>query len=164
MTNQFGTLLGLDMHQDDDTGPVSGHFFGVDYAFCEKRAQQLDTDGYTNLQEMLRQLLERFRASGLPPHERHLLIITDGSPTTGSTSCSDEAMLAKSLGVSIHPIFVCDEQVEENKDSYPSVLKYLAEETNGVRFLAKHEVTVDEQAEIEKNEYSHLVQVKLELA
>mmetsp|Transcript_13218 Transcript_13218/g.24808 ORF Transcript_13218/g.24808 Transcript_13218/m.24808 type:complete len:114 (-) Transcript_13218:576-917(-) len=113
---------------------------------------------------MLRQLLERFSVSGLPPHERHLLIITDGSPTLGSTTCVDESMLARTLGVSIHPIFVMDDDAPSGDASYPNVLKFLAEETNGVRFLAKHEVTVDERAEVEDREHAHLVRVKVELA
>ncbi|CAB9513240.1 ATPase RavA [Seminavis robusta] len=167
MTNQLGGLFGLEPSNNSNSQvSSSGHFFGVDYALCERRARQLETDGYTNLQDMLRQLLERFNVSGLPPHERHLLIITDGSPTTGSATCIDEAMLAKNLGVAIHPVFVVDDSEDWHGggSSYPDVLTNLAEMTNGVRFLAKHEVTLDEQAEVDNNEYAHLVQVKVELA
>ena len=95
------------------------------------------------------------------------MIITDGSPTTGSATCTDEAMLAKSLGVSIHPVFVMDDSQQlhsDGEDHYPQVLKYLAEETHGVKFLAKHEVSFDERAEREGKEYAHLVRVKVELA
>ena len=168
MATQVEILLGFEQSEANSQHPASsGHFFGVNYSFCERRAKQLETDGYTNLQEMLRQLLDRFSVSGLPPHERHLVIITDGAPTSGSATCTDEAMLARNLGVSIHPVFVMDDTQKEigtTKDCYPNVLKYLAEETNGVRFLAKHEVTVDERAERENNEYAHLVRVKVELA
>ena len=165
MSNHLGSLLGFEKGKAETN--QSGHFFGVDYTFCERRARQLETDGFTNLQEMLRQLLDKFRASGLPPHERHLLIITDGSPTMGSATCTDEAMLARSLGVAIHPIFVMEGGATEgysDEDCYPQVLQYLAEETNGVRFLAKHEVSLDKKAEEEDNEYAHLVRVRVELA
>jgi hypothetical protein len=166
MTHQLGNLLGLEQHRPANSSSSGGHFFGRDFAFCERLARKLDTDGFTNLQEMLRQLLERFSVSGLPPHERHLLIITDGSPTAGSATCIDESMLARTLGVSIHPIFVTDDNAPAGSqdDCYPEVLKFLAEETNGVRFIAKHEVTVDTRAELEDREHAHLVQVKVELA
>ena len=166
MTYQFGNMLGLEMSKEQNNASSTGHFFGVDYNLCKRRARQLDTNGFTNLQEMLRQLLVKFSVSGLPPHERHLLIITDGSPTIGSTTCTDEAMLARSLGVSIHPIFVVDESQDPSdvvENFYPKVLNYLADETNGVRFLARHEVTVDE-AELENNGYAHLLRVKVEVA
>ena len=164
----FG-MLGYRTSLDGASSTVTalgGQFFGMDYAFCKRHARRLDTDGYTNLQEMLRQVLVHFQVSGLPPQERHLLIITDGAPTVGSTACVDEAALAKSLGVAIHPIFVqdeCQQDIGEDDDkepkrrkhidtlnndtninSYPQVLKFLAEETNGVRFLASHEVSLDE--------------------
>lgn len=169
MSNQVGTLLGMQQPQMESSQRSSGHFFGMDYSFCQRRARHLDTDGYTNLQEMLRQMLERFSVSGLPHHERHLLIITDGSPTVGSATCVDEGMLARTLGVAIHPIFVMDaaessRDVAATKDCYPEVLRFLTEETNGIRFIAKPEVTLDERAEAEDNEYAHLVRVKVELA
>lgn len=72
-------------------------------------------------------------------------------------------MLAKSLGVSVHPVFVREDETTQ-EDGYPSVLSYLAEETNGVRFQAKHEVTVDQKAELQDREYARLLRVKVELA
>lgn len=61
----------------------SSQFFGRDYEACREFASRLATDGYTNLQDVLAEVLPHFRQPGLPPSERHVVLITDGAPTTG---------------------------------------------------------------------------------
>ena len=52
---------------------------------------------------------------------------------------------------------------DEEGEGYPAVLASAAELTGGVQFKASHAVAVDEACFDERDEYAHIVSVKLEL-
>jgi Mg-chelatase subunit ChlD len=107
-----------------------GAFFGRDYARLEGLVRNLECDGLTNYEAPLADCLGAFGRPGLAGKRKHVLFLTDGSPTRGDKLVAAQRALARRLGVMVHTVFI------GAAERYPSVLDEIARDTNGQRFQA----------------------------
>jgi MoxR-like ATPase len=104
-----------------------GRFFTRDYDKLIDKAANVSCSGVTNYQYPLRDALTEFRKGR--GANRHILFLTDGEPTQGDWLVREERKQAKSMGVSIHTLFI-------GTTECPEILDILSEETDGSQFLA----------------------------
>lgn len=104
-----------------------GRFFTRDYDKLIDKAANVSCSGVTNYQYPLRDALAEFRKGR--GANRHILFLTDGEPTQGDWLVREERKQAKSMGVSIHTLFI-------GTTECPEILDILSEETDGSQFLA----------------------------
>jgi MoxR-like ATPase len=104
-----------------------GRFFTRDYDKIIDKAANVSCSGVTNYQYPLREALAEFRKGR--GTNRHILFLTDGEPTQGDWLVREERKQAKSMGVSIHTLFI-------GTTECPEILDILSEETDGSQFLA----------------------------
>jgi uncharacterized protein with von Willebrand factor type A (vWA) domain len=104
-----------------------GRFFTRDYDKLIDKASNVSCSGVTNYQYPLRDALQELRGGRIK--NKHILFLTDGEPTQGDWLVREERRQAKSMGVSIHTIFI-------GTTECPEILDILSEETDGSQFLA----------------------------
>ncbi len=104
-----------------------GRFFTRDYDKLIDKAANVSCSGVTNYQYPLRDALTEFKKGR--GSNRHILFLTDGEPTQGDWLVREERKQAKSMGVSIHTLFI-------GTTECPEILDILSEETDGSQFLA----------------------------
>ncbi len=102
-------------------------FFTRDYKWMLEEASKTECSGNTNYEDALKDALSEFRGRGL--RNKHILLITDGIPTSGDCSVTAERTRAKKLGVCIHSIFI-------GSKNYPRILQKISGETSGSQFIA----------------------------
>jgi MoxR-like ATPase len=104
-----------------------GRFFTRDYEKIVDQAANVSCSGVTNYQYPLRDALHELRRGN--NRNKHILFLTDGEPTQGDWLVREERRQAKTLGVSIHTLFI-------GTTECPEILDILSEETDGSQFLA----------------------------
>ena len=104
-----------------------GRFFTRDYDKIIDQAGNVSCSGVTNYQYPLRDALQELRRGNT--RNKHILFLTDGEPTQGDWLVREERKVAKSLGVSIHTLFI-------GTTECPEILDILSEETDGSQFIA----------------------------
>lgn len=104
-----------------------GRFFTRDYDKIVDQASNVSCSGVTNYQYPLRDALQELRRGAT--RNKHILFLTDGEPTQGDWLVREERKLARSLGVSIHTLFI-------GTTECPEILDILSDETDGSQFLA----------------------------
>jgi MoxR-like ATPase len=104
-----------------------GRFFTRDYEKIIDQATNVSCSGVTNYQYPLRDALQELRRGST--RNKHILFLTDGEPTQGDWLVREERKVAKSLGVSIHTLFI-------GTTECPEILDILSEETDGSQFIA----------------------------
>ena len=122
---------------------VNGRFFnrihGDQKTEMTLLAKSVKCSGFTNYEAPLAEVMEQFAIhQGGPTHSygrgsspnRHILFLTDGIPTQGSTSTILEQLEKDHLGVAVHTVFI------GIGDDYPKALDQIAELTGGTQFQA----------------------------
>jgi MoxR-like ATPase len=104
-----------------------GRFFTRDYEKIIDQATNVSCSGVTNYQYPLRDALQELRRGHT--RNKHILFLTDGEPTQGDWLVREERKVARSLGVSIHTLFI-------GTTECPEILDILSQETEGSQFLA----------------------------
>ncbi len=103
-------------------------FFTRDYDKIIHEASNVFCWGATNYQHPLRDALVELK--GGSSQNKHILFLTDGEPTRGDWTVTEERRLARALGVSIHTIFFGPTR------HCPEILDIISKETDGSRFQA----------------------------
>ena len=119
-----------------------GRFFTRDFEKLSRLACNVKCSGYTNYERSLNDALAEF-GSRQGMRNKHVVFLTDGVPTQGDWEVKEARALAKKLGVSIHTIFI-------GNNECPKILDIISDETTGTQFQASTDyrgvVTISERS------------------
>jgi len=123
-----------------------GKFFTRDFDKLMQLACSVKCSGYTNYERSLNDALSEFNPKrGM--RNMHVVFLTDGVPTQGDWEVKEARALAKKLGVSIHTIFI-------GNNECPKILDIISEETDGAQFQASTDyrgvVTISQRSLVPK--------------
>jgi uncharacterized protein with von Willebrand factor type A (vWA) domain len=113
-------------------GGEDRNFFNRDYELLVREINRTECAGVTNYQLPLSNALAEFALSTSRKHDRHILFLTDGLPTSGCKHLAAETAQAVELGVAVHTLFI-------GSKAYPEILSKLSEATRGVQFRATYD-------------------------
>jgi len=135
LAKQFRMHVGYLEFNDDVLRFVldkSRQFFSREYATLLRQVRWARSKGCTNYEVPLNVALSEFRGMrGMAARcNQHILFLTDGHPNRGDPSVARQLASARSLGVSIHTIFL-------GAKDCPEVLDTMSLLTNGARHAVK---------------------------
>ena len=130
---EFNHLLRKVVGEEGSNGDKA--FFLQDYDLLEREIRAAKCAGVTNYQLPLSHTLGEFKTSKSRKHDRHILFLTDGLPTSGCRRLHEETELAQELGVSVHTLFI-------GTKPYPEILQRLSEATQGAQFRAAYDMSL----------------------
>jgi len=104
-------------------------FFVRDYDALTSAIFRAKCEGVTDYQLPISTALREFQKLPTDRNNHHILFLTDGLPTAGDRHLVRELALARTLGVSIHSVFI-------GYQTFPTILQRLSDGTGGYQFMA----------------------------